>query len=119
MLTAPFYQQPVVGDITEIQNHPRELLRQTVGHVRDFCDSYLIKTAEGFGKTSSHFYLIEDEMLDIAMALPWGSPEPFACFACRSYQQAEQKANEFRRKNPGAHWAVVIKSFKSIYRNEQ
>jgi hypothetical protein len=27
--------------------------------------------AEGFGKTSSHFYLIEDEMLDIAMALPW------------------------------------------------
>jgi hypothetical protein len=70
MLTAPFYQPPVVGDIAGIRNHQRELLRREVGYVRCFHGSYLIRSAEGFGKTSSHFPEIQDEMFDIALAQP-------------------------------------------------
>jgi hypothetical protein len=54
-------------------------------------------------------------MRAIALAQPPGSPiEIFGCFAFRSYEQAEQKANEFRERNPDCN-AVVIKSFNTIY----
>ena len=116
MLTAAFYQQPVVGDITGIRNHQRELLRREVGYMRCSPGPYLMKSAEGFGKTSSHFPEIQFEMFDIASAQPWGSPALFGCFAFRSYQQAEEKANEFREQHPECNRAAVIKSFHSIYR---
>jgi hypothetical protein len=108
MLTAAFYQQRVVGDITGIRNHQRELLRREVDCMRDFHGPYLMKSAEGFGKTSSHFPEIQYEMFDIASAQPWGSPALFGCCAFRSYQQAEEKAKCNR--------AAVIKSFNLIYR---
>jgi hypothetical protein len=114
IVIAPF-NRPPVGDLTEIRHHQQELLRKKVGLVRDFTVSYLIKTAEGSGKPSSHFHLIEVEIFDLAIALPWGAPELFACIACRSYEQAAQKADEFRRNDPDKHWAVVIKSFNLIY----
>jgi hypothetical protein len=117
MLMTHFKKRLVTGDFAEIRSHQREMLGRGLIQVRGFCDSYLIKTAEGFGKTTSHFQCIKGEMLDIAMALPSDSPEPFGCFACRSYQQAEQKADEFRRANPDYHWPVAIKSFNSIYRD--
>ena len=116
ILTKPFYEQPVVGDFIEIRNHQRELLRQMVGLVRGGSGSYLIKSAEGFGKTTSHFSELRDDMRAIALAQPPGSPiEIFGCFAFRSYEQAEQKANEFRERNPDCN-AAVIKSFNLIYK---
>ena len=68
ILTMPFYEQSVLGDFIEIRNHQRKLLRQMVGLVRGGSGSYLIKSAEGFGKTSSHFSEIKADMLDIASA---------------------------------------------------
>ena len=53
-----------------------------VGLVRGGSGSYLIKTAEGFGKTSSHFPELKDDMLDIALAQPSEPPvRIFGCFA--------------------------------------
>ena len=102
--------------LTGIRNHQRELLRREVGYMRCSPGPYLMKSAEGFGKTSSHFPEIQFEMFDIASAQPWGSPALFGCFAFRSYQQAEEKANEFREQHPECNRAAVIKSFHSIYR---
>jgi hypothetical protein len=64
-----------VGDFTEIRDHQRGLLRWQIGQVRVWCGSYLIKSAEGFGKTSSHFGYIENDMLDIAMELAPSRPD--------------------------------------------
>ena len=65
--TKRFDNQPIYSSKPEAQNSQRELLKQAIGHLRGSDMSYLIKSAEGFGKTTSHFLPVEDEMLDIAI----------------------------------------------------
>ena len=83
MVTKRFNNQPIHPTKPEIQNCQRELLKQAIGHVRCSDMSYLIKSAEGFGKTTSHFLPVEDEMLDIAINQFGKAASPrFGCFAC-------------------------------------
>jgi hypothetical protein len=72
----------------------------------------LIRSPEGIGKTSCAFGEIESEMVEAA-----GDRPSFACFAFRSVEQAEVKAEEYRQARTCGE-AVVLRSFWSLYEAE-
>jgi len=75
----------------------------------------IIRSLEGIGKTTG---LLEELALDIFDAAVSRSPdgkEQFACLACRSIEQAEAKAAEYRNSGPD-RGGVVVMSFWEHYR---
>jgi hypothetical protein len=115
MLTAAFYQQPVVGDIAGIRNHQRELLRREVGYMRCFHGPYLMKSAEGFGKTSSHFPAIQDECLTSLQRSLGDVRRYLAPLRSGHINRPSRKPTSFGKQHPEYNRAAVIKSFNSIY----
>jgi hypothetical protein len=101
---------------------PRDQLAQTyrknftriISNLRVFSNPYVIKSVEGFGKTTGHFPLIASEAFDGAVASYRGENviQRFGCFAFRSHEQACQKAAEFRTTGRNA---IVVQGFRRVY----
>ena len=109
------FAQPVSADGSQqTTSQIRERLRGAISDARVFERDLLIRSPEGAGKTSKLFDEIALEILDAALSRPLDQHR-FACFAFRSTEQAEAKAQEYR--NSGKYRkAVVLRSFWDHYR---
>ena len=98
----------------ELVQSYRHRFSKIINNLRIFSNHSIIRTVEGFGKTTAHFPLIADETFDAAIASYRNESiiQRFGCFAFRSHEQACQKAAECREKG---HRAVVVRSFRRIY----
>lgn len=73
----------------------------------------LIVGPEGSGKTSIHFPIVALEAIDSNMGS--GSTRNYTVIATRSYDQANEKMEEFNRKVSSGPVARTIKSFYVLY----
>jgi hypothetical protein len=60
----------------------------------------IVRSPEGIGKTTALLDELALEILDAAAARYPDGKEQFACLACRSIEQAEAKATEYRNSEP-------------------
>jgi hypothetical protein len=90
----------------------RLALSQSVSRARELDINYVLRLYEGFGKSSAHFDAIVDEALYDAMDRN-GTYQSFIAVACRSAQQAAEKAREYRERTGGI--SIVIQSLRHAY----
>jgi hypothetical protein len=109
------FAKPIIGnDPDYVISASRERLRHAIHQARMFERNLLVCSPEGIGKTSALFEQIALEIFDAACSRP-PDKHQFACFASRSTEQAEAKAEEYRQS--GEHrQAVVLSSFWDHYK---
>jgi hypothetical protein len=89
----------------------RQRLWPAINQARVFSADMLIRSPEGIGKTSTLFNEVASEIFDAALS----NDRRFGCFAYRSNEQAEFKAQEYRASKDYRQ-AVVLVSFWEQYR---
>ena len=109
------FAEPVTEENPEqIISTYRKRLWTSVTWIRMFERNTLVRSPEGIGKTRCLFGEIASEIMDAATNRPMNAPHRFACFAFRSIEQAEAKAEEYRQSDNYRN-AVVLRSFWSHY----
>ena len=88
----------------------RDVLRREMAQSSDLGMVSIVTSVEGIGKTSAGLPILANEALEDALAHNDGV-ERFSAFAFRSRNQANEKAQEFRR----THRVRVIKTFWEHY----
>ena len=108
----PVTEQAPDKTITEY----RQRLQLSINEARIFGkDLFVTRSPEGIGKTSGLFEEIALEIFDAALSRDPDQHEQFGCFAFRSTEQAEFKAEEYRQSGQYRK-AVVLRSFWDHYR---
>ena len=99
-----------VGDTqVERAGRFRAACPESVRMIRQFDMNYVLRAAEGFAKTSSHFDVIREE----ARTSSWDGRHGFTVVACRSRSQSAEKMAEYKARTGGS--AVLIQSLRAIY----
>src|SRR5262249_46050288 len=98
--------------IEDVKSAYRAKLWQVLHNGCCLSDKIVINSGEGIGKTSEQLQLMAYEAQDDNCTAPEASIERFSGFSFRSRQQAERKAEEFRK----AGYSIMIwRSFWDHY----
>jgi hypothetical protein len=109
------FAEPLAGEERGgITSAYRQRLRRSISDARVFDQDLVIRSPEGMGKTSALYGEIASEIFDAALSRRPDQHEQFGCFAFRSNEQAEAKAEEYRRSGEYRK-AVVLRGFWDHY----
>jgi hypothetical protein len=107
------FAQPIAEtDPAKIKSIYRQRLWSGIREARISQAPVVLNSAEGIGKTTSLFEELALEILDLAMSIY--PKQRFACIACRSIEQAEEKAKEYEESGKYRN-AVVLMSVQKHY----